>query len=78
MSRRKTRLKKLVGDAWLRAFGWSVDPTLPPPKAVVVAAPHTSNWVRMPPDADIYTREPTTRSPALEAHAGPRVVDRDH
>lgn len=37
-------MKKLVGDAWLRAFGWSVDPTQPPPKAVVVAAPHTSNW----------------------------------
>lgn len=40
----RARVKKLVGDAWLRAFGWSVDPTLPPRKAVVVAAPHTSNW----------------------------------
>ena len=44
MSSRSMRVKKLVGDAWLRAFGWSVDPTLPPAKAVVVAAPHTSNW----------------------------------
>lgn len=44
MSSRGMRVKKLVGDAWLRAFGWSVDPTLPPAKAVVVAAPHTSNW----------------------------------
>ncbi|MCX5746794.1 MAG: lysophospholipid acyltransferase family protein [Proteobacteria bacterium] len=44
MTSRRTRIKKLVGDTWLRAFGWTIDPTLPPTKAVVVAAPHTSNW----------------------------------
>jgi 1-acyl-sn-glycerol-3-phosphate acyltransferase len=44
MTRLRTQVKKLVGSAWLRAFGWDVDPTRPPAKAVVVAAPHTSNW----------------------------------
>jgi len=34
-----------VGDAWLRAFGWHVDGGVPDVrKAVVIAAPHTSNW----------------------------------
>lgn len=44
MSSVTTRVKKAVGVAWLRAFGWTADDVLPPPKAVVVAAPHTSNW----------------------------------
>lgn len=35
----------LVGRAWLRAFGWHVEGGVPNvKKAVVVAAPHTSNW----------------------------------
>jgi 1-acyl-sn-glycerol-3-phosphate acyltransferase len=39
------RLKNLVGRAWLAAFGWKVDGGKPAArKAVVVAAPHTSNW----------------------------------
>jgi len=34
-----------VGQAWLRAFGWTVIGDWPGvPKAVLVAAPHTSNW----------------------------------
>lgn len=44
MTRVRTQVKKLIGAAWLRAFGWQVDPGMPPAKAVVVAAPHTSNW----------------------------------
>lgn len=38
-------VRRAVGRAWLRAFGWSL--TGSPPKetkAVFVAAPHTSNW----------------------------------
>ncbi len=39
------RVRKLIGRTWLRAFGWHVEGTLPDaPKAVFVAAPHTSNW----------------------------------
>ncbi|MBI4956016.1 MAG: 1-acyl-sn-glycerol-3-phosphate acyltransferase [Myxococcales bacterium] len=39
------RLKNLVGRAWLAAFGWQVEGGKPAArKAVVVAAPHTSNW----------------------------------
>jgi 1-acyl-sn-glycerol-3-phosphate acyltransferase len=39
------KLRKRIGDAWLRFFGWEVEGGPPPvPKAVVVAAPHTSNW----------------------------------
>ncbi len=35
----------MVGRAWLRAFGWQVAGGVPNVrKAVVVAAPHTSNW----------------------------------
>jgi len=38
-------VRKLIGRAWLRAFGWHVEGALPDdPKAVFVAAPHTSNW----------------------------------
>lgn len=34
-----------LGRAWLRAFGWSVEGAGPDAKkAVVVAAPHTTNW----------------------------------
>ena len=39
------RLKNLFGRTWLAAFGWEVDGGKPAArKAVVVAAPHTSNW----------------------------------
>ena len=39
------RIRNGVGRAWLRAFGWCVEGGPPPvDKAVVVAAPHTSNW----------------------------------
>jgi 1-acyl-sn-glycerol-3-phosphate acyltransferase len=35
----------VVGHAWLKAFGWELDGGAPGVrKAVVVAAPHTSNW----------------------------------
>jgi 1-acyl-sn-glycerol-3-phosphate acyltransferase len=38
-------VRQLVGRAWLKAFGWHVEGGLPDaPKAVFVAAPHTSNW----------------------------------
>lgn len=39
-------VRRLVGKAWLKAFGWRADGTLPEgvEKAVFVAAPHTSNW----------------------------------
>lgn len=39
------RLRNGFGRAWLRAFRWQVEGGAPPvDKAVVVAAPHTSNW----------------------------------
>lgn len=39
------RIRKLVGETWLKAFGWKVEGGVPDvKKAVVVAAPHTSNW----------------------------------
>lgn len=39
------RVRNGIGRAWLRAFGWRVEGGAPPvDKAVVVAAPHTSNW----------------------------------
>lgn len=38
-------LRRLVGRAWLRAFGWTIADEIPiAEKAVFVAAPHTSNW----------------------------------
>lgn len=37
--------KRVAGRLWLRAFGWTLDERLPEvDKAVLVAAPHTSNW----------------------------------
>ena len=35
---------RLIGRLYLRAFGWRVAGTLPYRRAVVIAAPHTSNW----------------------------------
>ena len=38
-------LRRLIGRAWLLAFGWRVEGALPDAnKAVFIAAPHTSNW----------------------------------
>jgi 1-acyl-sn-glycerol-3-phosphate acyltransferase len=38
------RLARAVGALYLRIFGWRVEGALPGGKAVVIAAPHTSNW----------------------------------
>lgn len=39
------RLARILGRLWLRACGWRVEGRLPPlSRAVVIAAPHTSNW----------------------------------
>jgi 1-acyl-sn-glycerol-3-phosphate acyltransferase len=35
---------RLIGRLYLRAFGWRVAGTLACRRAVVIAAPHTSNW----------------------------------
>ncbi len=38
-------LRRRIGETWLRAFGWSLEGGRPNiKKAVIVAAPHTSNW----------------------------------
>ena len=38
-------MTRLLGRAWLRLFGWEVEGGHPGvKKAVIVAAPHTSNW----------------------------------
>lgn len=38
-------LRRWLGRAWLRAFGWeAVGPVPDVPRAVFVANPHTSNW----------------------------------
>lgn len=38
-------VRRWIGRTWLRAFGWRVEGELPSvPRAVFVAAPHTSNW----------------------------------
>jgi len=39
------RVFRWIGETWLAAFGWEIEGGVPDvPKAVVVAAPHTSNW----------------------------------
>lgn len=43
--RRVAGLTALIGRLYLRVFGWRLEGALPPiDKAVVIAAPHTSNW----------------------------------
>ncbi|MGC4121141.1 MAG: lysophospholipid acyltransferase family protein [Myxococcales bacterium] len=43
--RKRHSAKQLIGRLWLRVFGWSLDERLPDvERAVLVAAPHTSNW----------------------------------
>lgn len=38
-------MKTQIGQAWLRFFGWKLETVHEaPPKFVLVAAPHTSNW----------------------------------
>ncbi len=42
---RTGRLARFIGRLWLRVFGWKLEGALPPcSHAVVIAAPHTSNW----------------------------------
>jgi len=42
---RRRGLTPMLGRLYLRLFGWRVEGSLPPvDKAVVIAAPHTSNW----------------------------------
>jgi 1-acyl-sn-glycerol-3-phosphate acyltransferase len=42
---RRRGLGYLAGKIWLKAFGWHVEGGPPDsPKAVIIAAPHTSNW----------------------------------
>jgi 1-acyl-sn-glycerol-3-phosphate acyltransferase len=44
-SRSTGRLARGIGALYLRLFGWRVEGRLPSaPRAVVIAAPHTSNW----------------------------------
>ncbi len=43
--RRALSPRRILGRLWLRAFGWTLDERLPGvDRAVLVAAPHTSNW----------------------------------
>ncbi|MEC7525510.1 MAG: lysophospholipid acyltransferase family protein [Myxococcota bacterium] len=38
-------MKRLIGRAWLRAFGWREEGEAPEASSfVLIAAPHTSNW----------------------------------
>lgn len=38
-------IRRFVGNTWLSVFGWRVEGVTDlPPKAVLIAAPHTSNW----------------------------------
>jgi 1-acyl-sn-glycerol-3-phosphate acyltransferase len=38
-------LRRAIGRLWLRCFGWTLDERVPDlDRAVLVAAPHTSNW----------------------------------
>ena len=41
---RASRPSRLIGRLYLRACGWRVAGNLPYRRAVVIAAPHTSNW----------------------------------
>jgi 1-acyl-sn-glycerol-3-phosphate acyltransferase len=41
----RTGLSRVLGAAWLRASGWRLTGTFPDvPKAVIIVAPHSSNW----------------------------------
>lgn len=45
VSVRVAGLAAMIGRLYLRLFGWKLEGVLPPiDKAVVIAAPHTSNW----------------------------------
>ncbi|KYF67540.1 lysophospholipid acyltransferase family protein, partial [Sorangium cellulosum] len=38
-------IRRFIGQTWLSVFGWRVEGVTDlPPKAVLIAAPHTSNW----------------------------------
>jgi 1-acyl-sn-glycerol-3-phosphate acyltransferase len=44
-SNRPGPVARALGALWLRLFGWRVEGRLPHlPRAVLIAAPHTSNW----------------------------------
>jgi 1-acyl-sn-glycerol-3-phosphate acyltransferase len=45
LSAARRKIRRLMGHAWLSAFGWRAEgvPDVPK-KAVLIAAPHTSNW----------------------------------
>jgi 1-acyl-sn-glycerol-3-phosphate acyltransferase len=40
----RRRVRRAVGHAWLSAFGWTAVGQPLPPKAMIVAAPHTTSW----------------------------------
>jgi 1-acyl-sn-glycerol-3-phosphate acyltransferase len=43
--RRRSAIKAALGNLWLCAFGWTAEDAAPEvEKAVLIAAPHTSNW----------------------------------
>jgi 1-acyl-sn-glycerol-3-phosphate acyltransferase len=46
--RRATRqagpVARALARVWLWFFGWRVESAMPPPRAVAIAYPHTSNW----------------------------------
>ncbi len=45
LPRRSGRIGKNLGRAFLRSIGWHIAGQLPDlPKAVIIVAPHTSNW----------------------------------
>ncbi len=44
LSRMWKNTKYWIGRAWMGAFRWRVEGELPPPKSIIIAAPHTSNW----------------------------------
>jgi 1-acyl-sn-glycerol-3-phosphate acyltransferase len=37
-------LARALARAWLWFFGWRVESAMPPPRAIAIAYPHTSNW----------------------------------
>jgi 1-acyl-sn-glycerol-3-phosphate acyltransferase len=44
LSSLRHKLRRAVGHTWSAVFGWTIVGQPLPPKAVMIAAPHTSNW----------------------------------